>query len=139
PWAVLVASLLMTAAASWGVADSARTRDEARFAAATHTVHERIEGRLETYIALLRAGTGLFAASHHVTREEFRAYTQQLDIQQRYPGIQGIGFSLRVDPGSRDSLVAALRAEGLTDFRIWPDVPEAERHAIVYLEPMDDR
>ena len=139
PWIVLAASLMMTAAAGWSVAESTRARNEARFTNAVRGTMERIEGRLETYVALLRGGAGVFAASGEVTSEEFREYANRLDIRHRYPGIQGIGFTLRFDAAQSDSVVAMMGAQGMPDFRLWPDVPAGERHAILYLEPLDRR
>src|SRR5690606_23884226 len=74
-----------------------------------------------------------------VTLEAFRRFTERLDVEGRYPGIQGIGFTQRFMPEERDSLFAAMQAQGFPDFRVWPDVPYPERHAIIYLEPLDRR
>ncbi|MBW3560451.1 MAG: CHASE domain-containing protein [Proteobacteria bacterium] len=52
-----------------------------------------LAGRLDTYVALLHGGAGLFAASQDVSAEEFNRYVQELDLAERYPGVQGIGFS----------------------------------------------
>src|SRR5215467_9764777 len=61
-----------------------------------------------TYIALLRAGSGLFVAGQTVTRDEFRNFVERLEIPQHYPGIQGIGFSMRLKPEEKDALVANM-------------------------------
>src|SRR5262249_19777202 len=62
-----------------------------------------------------------------------------LDLAQEYPGIQGIGLSLRVDPAERRSLEAEMRRQAFADFRIWPEGQRPEYHTIVYLEPLDRR
>jgi len=74
-----------------------------------------------------------------VTRTEFRAYIERLGLRERYPGVQGIGFSRRVLPGQADALTSSIRAQGLTDFEIWPPGPRDELHTIVFLEPLDQR
>lgn len=139
PYIVLAASLLLTIVATLLVAASARDRDRARFENAVQSTQDLIRDRLDTYVALLRGGSALFAASEEVSRADFRAYVDRLDVRRRYPGIQGIGFSLRVPPGTRDSLVSAVRAEGLGDFRIWPEGEREQVHSIVYLAPLDAR
>lgn len=140
PWIVLAVSLLLTAAATLAVADSTRARDRERFTNAVQSTRGRIDARLETYAALLRGGAGLFAASDvPIKRADFHEYTARLNIQERYPGIQGIGFSQHFRPGDQDSLVAAMRAQGFQDFHVWPEVSGAERHTILYLEPLDQR
>ncbi len=119
PWLVLTASLLFTAAATAFVGWSASGRDEARFENAVQNGQDRVTGRLEVYVATLRGAAALFAASDSVTQWEFRRYVDRLDLQTRYPGVQGIGWSERI-------------AAGL------PGDPE-ERHAVRYLEPLDQR
>ena len=119
PWLVLVASVALTLTAAAVVSRSARERDAGRFRNAMQAANDRIEGRINVYIASLRGGVALFAASDTVTEDEFRRYVDRLDIHNSFPGIQGIGYSTREAyglPGERD-----------------------ERHAIRYLEPRDLR
>ena len=47
----------------------------------------------QTYVELLHAGQGLFAATDRVTGDRFRTFIRHLGLQVRYQGIQGIGFS----------------------------------------------
>ncbi|WRH67198.1 MAG: CHASE domain-containing protein [Planktothrix sp. GU0601_MAG3] len=98
-----------------------------------------IRDRVKTYIALLRAGSGLFATHDPVDRETFRAYMEQLKLRAEYPGIQGIGFTIRVQPSEKDQLIARMKAEGIPNFAIHPDYPRPEYNAIIYLEPPDER
>lgn len=101
---------------------------EARFA---------IDQRLLAYEHVLRGAVGLFAASDEVRRDEWRTYVRQLDIDKYYPGIQGIGFSLRIPPGRKAGHLAAIRAEGFPNYSIRPERPEYT--SIVFLEPFDWR
>jgi signal transduction histidine kinase len=119
PWLVLASSLLLTGAAAAFVTIGTRARDEARFQNAVQAAHDRLIGRLDVYINTLRGGAALFAAAGDVTAEDFRSYVERLEIQTRYPGIQGVGFSTRVADGNAGD----------------PD----EQHAIRYLEPLDAR
>jgi PAS domain S-box-containing protein len=86
----------------------------------------------------LRAGTGLFRANRTVSAEEFRRFVAQLNLEEKYPGIQGIGFTRRISPADRAAWEASVRLVH-PDFRIWPDHPRDEYHSIVYLEPLDRR
>ncbi|MDQ3557260.1 MAG: CHASE domain-containing protein [Gemmatimonadota bacterium] len=138
PWLILAASLLLTAAAAAFVHLNAEARDQARFENAVRATEDRVAARLDAYVALLRGGSGLFAASGEVTRSEFREYVARLGVEEQYPGVQGIGFSLRIPAAERDSLVAAVRAER-PDFAIQPANPRPEIHSILYLEPLDRR
>lgn len=131
--------LAITAGVTSYVAFSVRARDGLRFQNAVEDLQVSLERRLETYVALLRATAGLFAGSTAVSRSEFKAFVEQLSLRERYPGVQGIGFSLRVPAGERVTLEKRMAAEGLAGFRIWPEESRTEFHTIIYLEPLDRR
>jgi PAS domain S-box-containing protein len=135
----LALALLLTVAATYYVAVTAEAKDRLRFHNVVGDAEESIKNRLETYIALLRAGSGLFAASDRVSRSEFHAYIEQLELKRYYPGAQGIGFSVRVSPQAKDALIATMRQAGQANFQLQPDYPRDEYHSIIYLEPLDSR
>ncbi len=136
---VLLAGLVATAAATYYVQRAGRARDQLRFERSVEHVRSTITGRVDTYVALLRAGTGLFAANPDVRREEFAQFVSRLDLRGRYPGIQGIGFAQRVAARSLDAFVEGVRTSGRPAFRVWPDFPREAYFPIVYLEPEDRR
>lgn len=139
PYFVLVFSLLLTALATYYVGKTAKAKERLRFENAVQRTKDDIQNRLETCIALLRASSGLFAASERVSRAEFRAFVSALELRQRYPGIQGIGFSIRVKPEEKDALVAEMHRQGVKNFTIRPASYRAEYYSIIYLEPLDRR
>ncbi len=137
PALVVAVGLLMTAAGGYQIEQARRANERMRFDGVADQANDAVAGRLETYIAVLRAGAGLFAASKDVDLAEFRAFAERVELTQRYPGIQGIGYSVRVSPGEAGALIARMRAEGANDFKL--QNPDGEVHAIVYLEPVDLR
>jgi signal transduction histidine kinase/CheY-like chemotaxis protein len=139
PWSLLAALAVLSLLAADYVAESARERDQLRFEAAAEQAHEAVRERIESQIALLRATSGLFAAVPEVDRRLFNAYVQRLELSHRYPGMQGIGFSKRLRPGEMEALPERMRGQGFAGFRHWPDHPGPEKHAILYLEPHDER
>jgi PAS domain S-box-containing protein len=139
PYFVLLLSLLVTSLFSYYVNRAAEAKDQERFRSSAQEISASIQGRIETYVALLRASAGLFAASERVEKEDFRDFVQSLDVQNHYPGIQGIGFSARLEPEQRDALTAAMERAGVGRFHIWPEKARAEYHTIIYLEPLDRR
>ncbi|MES1240903.1 MAG: CHASE domain-containing protein [Acidobacteriota bacterium] len=138
-WLVLVLALLVTGTISWYAWSSAETQDRLRFQNLVQKNQAILQNRMETYIALLQGTAGLFEASDDVSREEFRSFVEGLDLRRRYPGIQGIGFSLRVQAEWKEPVTAEMRRSGEAKFRIWPDSPRDDLFPIVYLEPMDRR
>jgi CHASE1-domain containing sensor protein len=139
PTIVLGTSLLLTALATWAAAATVRGRLEARFDGEVQSTRDRIDSRLDTYVALLRATAAFVAASDHVSAADFRQYADRLRVRERYPGIQGIGLSLRVRASEVAALERRMRAEGDSAFRVWPESARAEYHTIVYLQPLDRR
>jgi PAS domain S-box-containing protein len=77
----------------------------------------------------------------------FKVYVDRLMLKSNYPGIQGVGISWQIPPGETQ-LPETVKRLGITmkrpgerekPFEIWPDAPGVPRHAIVYLEPLDER
>jgi PAS domain S-box-containing protein len=139
PYLVLLLALLFAALATYHVASATVARDALRFQNIVARTQDSIQARLDTYLALLRASGGLFAAQESVSRTQFRSYVERLDLEQHYPGIQGLGFSLKLGPQHREGVVAQIRRQGEQSFRIWPEHERAEIHTIVYIEPPDER
>src|SRR5687767_5979831 len=105
PWIVLGAFLLLTALATKYVWDNSQIAELARFQRSVQTAEDAVQGRVDTYINVLRAASGLFAAAQDVTRDQFRAYVRSLELQRRNPGIQGIGISVRVPQGRFEDVI----------------------------------
>lgn len=102
-------------------------------------VTSAIEQRLIDHEQILFGAAGLFAANGDVSRAQWRAYVERLQLGERYPGIQGIGFSRVVRAPEREAHERRLRAEGFTNYRIHPEGERPLYMPIVYLEPLDDR
>ncbi|MBN1206716.1 MAG: CHASE domain-containing protein [Myxococcaceae bacterium] len=102
-------------------------------------MRDRIHGHLDADITLLRGAAGFFTASELVTAEEFRLYVERLDLERYDPGVQGLGFSQRIPASQKEAWSERIRANGVPSFRIWPEEPREEYHAIIYLQPQDAR
>jgi CHASE1-domain containing sensor protein len=139
PYLILALGSSFTFLVSFYFSKLSAAQDQSRFTKSVQEVNDEIRARLQTSIALLRAGTGLFAASDYVDKDEFAHFVQQIELQKNYPGIQGIGFSQRLRPDERTALVERMKHDGFPDFKIWPDTPRSEYNTIVYLQPMNNR
>jgi signal transduction histidine kinase/CHASE1-domain containing sensor protein/ActR/RegA family two-component response regulator len=115
-------------------------QDQIRFESSVKEIHDQIRLRIATSITLLRAATGLFAASESVNSGEFDRFVQQIELEKNYPGIQGIGYSRWFRAEEKAEIVARMRREGVRDFHIWPDdSPRREYTAILYIQPASER
>jgi CHASE1-domain containing sensor protein len=139
PWLALAVSLAVTYQL-WKTAQrNARQELQTSFEFHVHEANSRIEQRMETYEQVLQGAKGLFAASISVERDEFHAYISTLRLEQDYPGIQGVGFSLIVPAARKDEHIAALRKEGFPAYAIRPEGERDPYTSIIYLEPFTDR
>src|SRR5713226_6303766 len=139
PYGVLAGALIVTFLAALYVHRTAQAKDRTRFENSVKQINTILDSRLDTYVALLRAGVGLFAASVSVEPDEFHKFVEGLQLERHYQGVQGIGFSARLRPEERIQLTEAMRRAGNATFRIWPEGNRAEYHTIVYLEPVNRR
>lgn len=137
--AVLAVSLLVTYRIWEGAERSAQQNLSTAFDFRVRESNIRIEQRLAIYEQVLRATVGLFASAETVTRSEFHAFVSSLSLPEMFPGIEGVGVSLIVPPGQREAHVAAVRAEGFSNYDIRPPGERDVLTSIVYLEPFFGR
>lgn len=139
PYLVLLLGLLFTFIVSYYVYELAQAQDRARFENSLQEIDSRIQRKVNTSITLLRAATGLFAASDDVSAQEFHRFVDQIELQKNYPGIQGIGYSQKYKTENVPQLLSTMHERGFQDFKIWPESARPEYTAIIYLEPLDSR
>ena len=140
PWIILVVSLLATAFA-WNLSNKLLLdRERVRYHRAVEQIEIAIKDRVRIYEAILRGGQGLFDTTDlDVTREEWRRYVERLNLSERYPGLQGVGFSLRVPREAMAAHLGRIRSDGFPKYIIRPAAKRPEYHSVIYIEPFDGR
>ncbi len=136
---ILALCLGLTAVGWWAVERQSRAFAEQRFETIAHGVADSVVKRMGDYEQILRGAAALMEASEHVTRAEWRAFVGRLAVHERYPGIQGIGFAVRIPAGGVGAHEQAVRAEGFPDYGVNPPGLRADYFPIVYLDPFDLR
>ena len=139
PWLVFAASLLVTWAAWNSAADTLVATQGSYFDFRVRDATNRIQQRMQAYQQVLLGVQGLHIASDNVERHEFKDYVEALELDEHYPGIQGVGFSLIVPASRREEHEAAIRREGFPAYAIRPEGERDPYTSIVYLEPFSDR
>ncbi len=134
---ILPAMLVLLA---WRTAlDNADRDARNRFEFRAAEIRDAIVGRMLDYEQVLRGTAGLFSASESVTREEWRRYYDELQLNVFYPGIQGVGYAPQVPGAVRERFIAEVRARGHPGYTIQPPGDRADYVPILYLEPFSGR
>lgn len=138
-WLVLMLSLAATLWA-WHLSKrDAETALQTHFGEFSAHIRSSLLNRMRAYEDALHSAQGLFAASSTVERDQWKQFVSRMDIEGRYPGVQGIGFAVRVKPAEKAAHEAAVQAEGFPNYHIWPEGKRDEYFSIIYLEPFDAR
>ncbi len=141
PWFLfIIIALLSISVWDWSRSVT-RDRIASRFDARVDYISNQTLERLDDYLNTLKAGVGLFNAYGHsnVSREYWRQFVSTMDIQHRYPGIQGLGFAKWIPADSKISVEQKIRSEGYPFFKIIPEGERADYSSIIYLEPLEGR
>src|SRR5690606_6134148 len=104
-------SIVITFTITFLTISIANTKEAARFESTTSRFQRTMTNRLDTYEAVLRAGSGFMIASEYVSLDEFQSFTRRLRLREKYPGIQGIGYSRYFSADEKESVLAEIQQE----------------------------
>ena len=100
-------------------------------------VAEAVKSRIRHPMFGLRGAAGVYAASDHVSRRDFRAYVESRDVPQEFPGVRGFGFIQWMARHAVPAFVAAERADEEPEFAVreLSALGEDDLYVIKYIEP----
>lgn len=98
-----------------------------------------LERRILYNSEVLQGVAGLFASSTKVSRSEFSRYVAHLDLAVMNPAISAIGYTQLVSANEKANYIAAVRADGIPDYKISPEHERKLYAPILYLEPYTGR
>jgi len=138
-WSIVISSIAATIWLWRSNIRQARERARAGFEQEIDRSRASIRARLQAYEDALYGTRSLFEANPVVTRQMFHDYVAGLNIQERFPGVQGVGFAQFI-PSLRKSVhIKEIRSQGFPDYSIRPEGERPEYTSIVYIEPFDWR
>ncbi|HBC02076.1 MAG TPA: hybrid sensor histidine kinase/response regulator [Pseudomonas sp.] len=138
-WGMLAFTLLVQLVVWQSLRTNEASAAQQQFQLLGEKVTEAIRKRLRDHEQILLGGAGLFDAMENVSREQWRTYVERLLLPDRYPGIQGVGFSQAIPHAERDAHVARIRAQGYPDYDIHPPGQRELYTSIIFLEPFLSR
>jgi diguanylate cyclase (GGDEF)-like protein/PAS domain S-box-containing protein len=120
------------------VGREAETKFQHQVAQAVGTLDRRVQDNLSLLIGL----RGLFAATAHVDREEFRLYLSGFNVSQRYPGVRLVSFVRHVKHEEKAAFEESVRSDrsvdprGYPHFAIHPPGTRPDYLVVTYLDPV---
>jgi diguanylate cyclase (GGDEF)-like protein len=119
--------------------DEMRSKQQGDFNYQGREIVLRINQRLDAYAQILRGTRGLYVASQEVERSEFHDFVSSLELEKRYPGILGVGFSLIIQPDQMAHHISSIRKEGFPGYTPQPPGKRELYTSIIYIEPFSGR
>jgi signal transduction histidine kinase len=136
PAVIVFITLMILTIVSVSLAKEATQKEQESAAIAkTATITENFAKRMTVYEDILRGGSGVFAASDEVTRQEWKAYIDAYDVENRYAGIQGVGYAELISKDNLQKHINSIKLEGFKDYMVYPTGERDVYSSIVYLEP----
>ncbi|WP_299968033.1 CHASE domain-containing protein [uncultured Roseobacter sp.] len=136
-WLTLLLSVGLTLVVWQYVKYQLALRTETRFNIAADQVAELIEERLQKYQVALWAGVAAIKTHDNgVDLDQWRSFAQNLDIEHRYPGINGIGVIHEITAADMPDYLARQRKDR-PDFKVHPPRQADIYQPITFIEPED--
>lgn len=138
-WGLLLLGTMLTLTLAFYIKSSEDRLEEQKFKAECSSLQGLIDGRLADHARLLMGGAALFETSEMVTREEWRIFTQHLQVDKTLPGIQGFGFALLIPRADLPRHIEEIRQQGFPEYQVRPAGEREMYSSIIYLEPFSGR
>ncbi|SEL27284.1 His Kinase A (phospho-acceptor) domain-containing protein [Colwellia chukchiensis] len=135
-WLVLALSAVLTLGA-WYLANEQHNKNIAeRFQRESLQVIELVKERMLVYEnALWGAVAHIDANGNAPNNRQWQRYSNSLQLEKKYPSINGIGIIFNIQREQQDSFIRAQQVDR-PNFTIHPQHNEAELWPITYIEPV---
>jgi two-component system, OmpR family, sensor kinase len=136
---ILISCLIISGILSYWSYISTSNKHKNKLINVSEQLIDSIKGRLtkhENSLIQLRAH---LITSSEVTRDSYKKYVASLMLNERYPGVQGLGYTIKVPKDQLHNYQQSVRKEGFPTFKVWPEDPREEYFSIHFLEPFDWR
>ncbi|PHM18532.1 MAG: GGDEF domain-containing protein [Sulfuricurvum sp. PD_MW2] len=138
-WILLIISIIVTFFVWSNSKNYYDTRAKNVFMSHVNEDVDHLNRQILRYETVLRSGVAFFQGSDNVSREEWHKFVSTLQLNQHYPGMQGIGYSKMLRADEIASTEKQMRSDGYPSFKLKPSGMRNEYSSILFLEPMDKR
>ena len=142
-YAVLLVAVMLTLLAYNYVRQNVEASARDQFDETVMAAQDAIDRQMNSYVEAMLGSRGLFYASNSVEEGEWDDYGSGIDLEERYEGMQVLGYARRVESADRedfeDQLTETLRDEGLGDrSALRPEGERPEYFPLAFVEPLDE-
>ncbi len=137
-WIVVLFSLILTISAWLVSKHQVDERIQTRFKRESEQVIDLIVERMRKYEDALRSGAAMLAtqAGGDADVLTWKSFADRLNIENRYPGINGIGLIHHVPPSELDQYLSKQRRIR-PDYKIHPEHSRKDYWPITMVEPVE--
>lgn len=136
-WVVILVSLLITLVAWFNTRSNENQIQSAQFEYQSQQILNLLNERMLKYHDALSSGVAsIHAHQLDIDVNEWRVFTDVLTIDQKYPGIMGIGVIYHVKQSDLSDFLGVMRNKR-PDFEIHPQHDQGDYWPITYIEPVE--
>lgn len=139
PWFVLLSILGVTQQAWRLASEQAEEKTHKEFESRVSELESSIRSRMKSFEQIMLGAKGLFLASSHISREEWRNYVEIQSLEDNYPGLLGMGYTAYLTRSQLPAHIREVRAQGFPDYAVWPVQERTEYAPVTYIEPFSGR
>lgn len=139
PYLVLIVSLVSAIGITYFFYQTAKNKNKIRFNAETERLETAIENKINLYVALLKGGRAFIEANRAINHQNFSEYVKSLELENNYAGICGLGYVKTLSSVEKTDFIEKMKAEGLTDFEIFPADEKGNHQVVAYFESSGKR
>jgi len=135
-WAIVTSSLVLTFGAWYITKSQIKEKVEFQFNREAEQVADLISERMSKYEDALWGGVAAInSQSHGIDYKEWKRFSDTLRIEEKYPGINGIGVIHYIRPEKLDSYLQEQKRDR-PDYYLHPKHDKDEFLPISYIEPV---
>lgn len=136
-WIVIISSFLLTIF-TWRFSESQVDQKlQVQFDVESNRILELVVERMRKYEDALWAGVAVFRSQNEVSLEEWKVYTESIQIETKYTGINGLGYIEYLKPDEVEEFLKLQRTKR-PDFKIHPQHNESEFFPIKFIDPFEN-
>ncbi|MDC7677517.1 PAS domain S-box protein [Asticcacaulis machinosus] len=119
------------------VSEAAYIQRDAQFEALTRESEKALQNRVDAYANALVSASGYMKGSDDVSDADWKNYVGSLQIENAYPGMNGIGWIKPVKAADVPAYERQQRHVGRADFTIHPRPAADSAYIITFIAPIE--